>query len=232
MATKVVSTINQLLYTDFTSALQRFYGKCITKEVINPCPTLSFMPLSILLVAILSPSELPWNRGKCRTHCAPQLHTCIPQKQVQEKTRRKITGTRKFDGLSNCCPRSLGRALTLRYFNASLDFSAVCLRARYQSLLSFKCNWWKEEITTQRRTHKTEKEKQFQVLCTDFVETKTTQSTDSEFSAAVMRPKILITPKRVNQSIHQPESMFVVRYYIVLNSVVKIKAVYKGEKET
>ena len=136
----------------------------------------------------------------------------------------------KDNGLSNCCPRPVGRALTLRYFNASLDFSAVCLRARYQSLLSFKCNWWKEEITTQRRTHKTEKEEQFQVLCTDFVETKTTQSTDSEFSAAVMRPKILITPKRVNQSIHQPESMFVVRYYIVLNSVVKIKAVYKGEK--
>ena len=46
----------------------------------------------------------------------------------------------------------------------------------------------------------------------------------------VMKPKILITPKRVNQSIHQPESMFVVRYYIVLNLVVKVKAVYKGEK--
>ena len=70
-------------------------------------------------------------------------HNCIHsrQKQVQEKTRGKITGTRKFDGLSNCCPRPVGRALTLRYFNASLDFSAVFLRAHYQSLLSFKCNW-------------------------------------------------------------------------------------------
>ena len=41
------------------SALQRFYGKCVTKDIINPCPTLLyFTPVSMLLVAILSPSEL------------------------------------------------------------------------------------------------------------------------------------------------------------------------------
>ena len=45
-----------------------------------------------------------------------------------------------------------------------------------------------------------------------------------------MRPKKLITPERVNQSINKPESMFIVMYYIILDSVVKIKAVYKGEK--
>lgn len=40
----------------------------------------------------------------------------------------------------------------------------------------------------------------------------------------------MVTPEGVNQSIHKHESMFIVMYYIILNSVVKIKVVYKGEK--